>query len=151
MNQWLSNNKRADHYFGGCILKFLLGMSLIFIFIIYPIYWIFFQEIERPLLKDTSPNQVNQIKITGIAYGHISDDKYIKIYFKEKEKLVEKTKVRVVNFNIANNPDLYKISWKDNTKASILMKFEYETKTLEYNFETGKISGYINSTNNNLL
>lgn len=79
------------------------------------------------------------------------DDKYIKIYFKEKEKLVEKTKVRVVNFNIANNPDLYEISWKDNTKVSILIKFEYKTKTLEYNFETGKISEYINSTNNNLL
>ncbi|MCZ2970804.1 hypothetical protein NYY93_27695, partial [Acinetobacter baumannii] len=88
---------------------------------------------------------------TGISYGHLSDDKYIKMYFKEKNKLVEKTKVRVANFNIINSSDLYEISWKDNTKVVIVMKFEYETKTLEYDFETGTIGGYINSTNNNLL
>lgn len=72
------------------------------------------------------------------------------MYFKEN-KLVEKTKVRVANFNIINSSDLYEISWKDNTKVVIVMKFEYETKTLEYDFETGTIGGYINSTNNNLL
>ncbi|WP_227493773.1 hypothetical protein [Bacillus cereus] len=115
------------------------------------IYRTFFQENEGPLLKDTSPNQVNQIEITGIAYRHISDDKYINITFKEKEKLVEQTKVRVLNFNKANTPDLYEISWKDHTTVSIVMKFEYETKTLEYNFDTGKISGHIISTNYNLL
>ncbi|MEI4713874.1 hypothetical protein WAG26_00995 [Bacillus cereus] len=151
MSQWLSNDKIADHDFGGCILKFLLGMSIIFILILYPIYWLFFQENEKPLVKNTSSNQANQIEITGISYGHLSDDKYIRMYFKEKNKLVEKTKVRVANFNIINSSDLYEISWKDNTKVVIVMKFEYETKTLEYDFETGTIGGYINSTNNNLL
>ncbi|WP_242261899.1 hypothetical protein [Bacillus cereus group sp. BfR-BA-01453] len=151
MSQWLSNDKMADHDFGGCILKFLLGMSIIFILILYPIYWLFFQENEKPLVKNTSSNQANQIEITGISYGHLFDDKYIKIYFKEKNKLVEKTKIRVANFNIVNSSDLYEISWKDNTKVSIVMKFEYETKTLEYDFETEKMGGYMNSTNNNLL
>ncbi|MGQ0515545.1 hypothetical protein ACT453_28005, partial [Bacillus sp. D-CC] len=104
-------------------------MSIIFILIVYPIYWLFFQENERLLVKNTSSNQANQIEITGISYGHIFDDKYIKIYFKEKNKLVEKTKVRVTNFNIVNSSDLYEISWKDNTKVVIVMKFEYETKS----------------------
>ena len=72
------------------------------------------------------------------------------MYFKEKQTCRE-TKVRVANFNIINSSDLYEISWKDNTKVVIVMKFEYETKTLEYDFETGTIGGYINSTNNNLL
>ncbi|GAB6419607.1 hypothetical protein bcgnr5390_52090 [Bacillus luti] len=56
MSQWLSNDKMADHDFGGCILKCLLSMSMIFILILYPIYWLFFQENEKPLVKNTSSN-----------------------------------------------------------------------------------------------
>ena len=124
MGQLLCNYKIVDHDFCGCILKFLLGMSMIFILILYPIYWLFFQENEKPIVKNTSSNQANHIEITGISYGHLFDDKYIKIYFKEKNKLVEKTKIRVANFNIVNSSDLYEISWKDNTKVSIVMKFQ---------------------------
>ena len=49
MSQWLSNDKIADHDFGGCILKFLLGMSIIFILILYPIYWLFFKKSKNLL------------------------------------------------------------------------------------------------------
>lgn len=87
----------------------------------------------------------------GIFYGYFFDDKYIKMYFKEKNKFVEKIKVRVVNFNIINSLDFYEILWKDNIKVVIVMKFEYEMKILEYDFEIGIIGGYINSINNNLL
>ncbi len=66
MSQWLSNDKIADHDFGGCILKFLLGMSIIFILILYPIYWLFFSRNRKTSCKNTSTNQANHIEITGI-------------------------------------------------------------------------------------
>jgi len=91
---------------------------------------------------------LNQLDIRGIAYGHISGNTEVKIYFKEKEGGVKTTKVSIANYIESNHSNRYKISWKDNNKVSIVMRFEYETKTLEYNFETGKISGYAKRGNN---
>ena len=84
MGQWLCNDKMVDHDFGGCILKFLLGMSMIFILILYPIYWLFFKK-TKTNCKNTSSNQANHIEITGISYGHLFDDKYIKFTLKKKQ------------------------------------------------------------------
>ena len=51
MGQWLCNDKMVDHDFGGCILKFLLGMSMIFY--TYSISYLLavFQENEKPIVK----------------------------------------------------------------------------------------------------
>lgn len=65
---------------------------MIFILILYPIYWLFFQENEKPIVKNTSSNQANHIEITGISYGHLFDDKYIKIYFKRKKQTCRENK-----------------------------------------------------------
>ncbi|WIY59543.1 hypothetical protein [Bacillus arachidis] len=147
MSQWIINDERKKNSI-GCFLTFLLSIGIVIASIIYAVYWVFFEEVETLLLKDASPNQLNQLDIRGIAHGHIWGDTEVKIYFTEKGKVVKTEKVRISNYLESNHPNRYKISWKGNTEVSILMRFEYATKTLEYNFETGKISGHDERENN---
>lgn len=128
--------------------RFLLRMFLIFLVLIlsFAVYWGFMKKI--PVLEETSPNGTNEVEIVQLGNGFLYINPSIKVYFKENGRVVKTKKTSVSNLMESNHQERYNVSWIGENKTSIMMKFESETKIMDFNFSTKKLELEVTKAHN---
>jgi hypothetical protein len=130
--------------------RFLLRMFLIFFLLIllFSVYWGFIKKV--PLLEEASPNGTNEIEIVQLGNGFPYITPSIKVYFKENGRVIKTKKINVSNFMESNHQERYNVSWTGENKTSIMMKFELETKKMNFNFSTKKLDIEVTKKHNRI-
>jgi hypothetical protein len=130
--------------------RFLLTMFLVFLLLIlaFVIYWGAIKRI--PILDEVSPNGTNEVEIVQLGNGFPYISPSIKVYFKENDRVKKTKKINVSNFMESNHQNRYNVSWTGENKTSIMMKFEFETKDMNFNFSTKKLNLEVTKTSNRI-
>ena len=122
---------------------------IIIVLVLYVIYWSSIEKIA--FLEDHSPNKINQVEIFEIGHGMWNGSNLVKIYIKNyRGTIVAKEYISVSNFFRDHSKDQYKIDWENDFQVKITIRYEVNTKTLEYNFETREIKKSIKPESNKM-
>jgi hypothetical protein len=114
----------------------------------FVIYWGAIKRI--PILDEVSPNGTNEVEIVQLGNGFPYISPSIKVYFKENDRVIKTKKINVSNFMESNHQERYNVSWTGENKTSIMMKFEFETKDMNFNFSTKKLNLEVTKTSNRI-
>ncbi|MGQ3380753.1 DUF5412 family protein [Priestia endophytica] len=118
--------------------KITLGVfSILLISIVYVIYWLFFDA--TPFLENKSPNKIHKIEIVEKGHNLLTSTQ-IDIRFKIHDKTQYEREMDIDNFLEDHTTSQYHIKWLNDDEVQITMEYENQTKTLEYNFDTRRLS-----------